>query len=159
MRLLAKILVWLPSTVTGDRAELFMPNYKEQAIWSRVCADAETCLSDQCSYRKKDRCFFYGARREAERAHLIVVNHALLLSDVAVENRVLPKYRYLIVDEAHHLEANTTRQLSFVVRRKQMERLLNGLSQNLGKGQPVGFLAGILARYHGRAPKDVKEKL
>ena len=159
MRLLAKILVWLPSTVTGDRAELFMPNYKEQAIWSRVCADAETCLSDQCSYRKKDRCFFYGARREAERAHLIVVNHALLLSDVAVENRVLPEYRYLIVDEAHHLEASTTRQLSFVVRRKQMERLLNGLSQNLAKGQPVGFLAELLAHYHGKVPKDVKEKV
>jgi DNA polymerase-3 subunit epsilon/ATP-dependent DNA helicase DinG len=159
MRLLAKILVWLPSTVTGDRAELFLPNYKEQALWSRVCADAETCLSDQCSYRKKDRCFFYGARREAERAHLIVVNHALLLSDVAVENRVLPKYRYLIVDEAHHLEASTTRQLSFVVRRKQMEWLLNELSQNLGKGQPVGFLAALLTRYHGKVPKDVEEKL
>ena len=159
MRLLAKILVWLPSTVTGDRAELFMPNYKEQAVWRRVCADAETCLSDQCSYRKKDRCFFYGARREAERSHLIVVNHALLLSDVAVENRVLPKYRYLIVDEAHHLEASTTSQLSFVVRRKQMERLLNGLSQNLGKGKPVGFLAELLTRYHGKTPKDVKEKV
>ncbi len=159
MRLLAKILVWLPSTVTGDRAELFMPDYKEQALWSRVCADAETCLSDQCSYRKKDRCFFYGARREAERSHLIVVNHALLLSDVAVENRVLPKYRYLIVDEAHHLEASTTRQLSFTVRRKQMERLLNGLSQNLGKKRTVGFLAGLLTRYHGKAPKDVKEKV
>ena len=159
MRLLAKILVWLPSTVTGDRAELFMPNYKEQAIWSRVCADAETCLSDQCSYRKKDRCFFYGARREAERAHLIVVNHALLLSDVAVENRVLPKYRYLIVDEAHHLEASTTRQLSFAVRRKQMERLLNGLSQNLGKKRPVGFLADLLARCRGEVPKAIEEKM
>ena len=159
MRLLAKILVWLPSTVTGDRAELFMPDYKEQALWSRVCADAETCLSDRCSYRKKGRCFFYGARRDAERAHLIVVNHALLLSDVAVENRVLPEYRYLIVDEAHHLEASTTRQLSFAVRRKQMERLLNGLSQNLGKKRTVGFLAELLARYHGKVPKDVKEKV
>ncbi len=159
MRLLAKILVWLPSTVTGDRAELFMPDYKEQALWSRVCADAETCLSDRCRYREKGKCFFYRTRREAERAHLIVVNHALLLSDVAVENRVLPEYRYLIVDEAHHLEASTTRQLSFAVRRKQMERLLNGLSQNLGKKRTVGFLAELLARYRGKVPKDVKEKV
>ncbi len=159
MRLLAKILVWLPSTVTGDQAELFMPDYKEQALWSRVCADAETCLSDQCSYRKKGRCFFYRARREAERAHLIVVNHALLLSDVAVENRVLPDYRYLIVDEAHHLEASTTRQLSFTVRRKQMERLLSGLSQNLGKGQPGGFLTEFSVRCRGKVPKDIEEKV
>jgi ATP-dependent DNA helicase DinG len=170
MRLLAKILVWLPSTVTGDRAELFMPDYKEQALWSRVCADAETCLADRCHYREKGKCFFYRARREAERAHLIVVNHALLLSDVAVENRVLPDYRYLIVDEAHHLEASTTRQLSFTVRRKQMERLLNGLSQNpsglkpfqgrsLGKGQPVGFLTALSVRCRGKVPKDVEEKM
>ncbi len=157
MRLLAKILVWLPSTVTGDQAELFLPNYKEQALWKRVCADAETCLADRCHHREKDRCFFYGARRNAERAHLIVVNHALLMSDIAVENRVLPEYRYLIVDEAHHLEASTTRQLSFVVRRKQMEQLLNGLGQDLGKGQTGGFLAGLLAHYRAGLLKDIKK--
>ena len=166
MRLLAKILVWLPSTVTGDQAELFLPDYKEQALWSRICADAETCLADRCRYREKGRCFFYGARRDAERAHLIVVNHALLLSDVAVENRVLPDYRYLIVDEAHHLEASTTRQLSFAVDQKAMDRLLSGLSQNpsglkpfqgrsLGKGQPVGFLVGLLSSYRGRVPEAI----
>ena len=159
MRLLAKILVWLPSTVTGDQTELFLPDSKEQALWSRVCADAETCLADRCRYREKGKCFFYRARREAERAHLIVVNHALLLSDVAVENRVLPDYRYLIVDEAHHLEASTTRQLSFAVNRQQMERLLNGLSHDLGKGQPVGFLAELLRRCRGKVPKDVQERL
>jgi ATP-dependent DNA helicase DinG len=159
MRLLAKILVWLPSTVTGDQAELFLPDYKEQALWSRVCADAETCLTERCRYRQEGRCFFYRARREAERAHLIVVNHALLLSDVAVENRVLPDYRYLIVDEAHHLEGSTTRQLSFTVDRGQMERLLNGLSQNLGKKHPVGFLAEVLARCHDRVPKAIEGEM
>lgn len=159
MRLLAKILVWLPSTVTGDRAELFLPDYKERALWSRVCADAETCLSERCRYREKGKCFFYGARREAERAHLIVVNHALLLSDVAVENRVLPDYHYLIVDEAHHLEDSTTRQLSFAVDQGQMERLLNGLSQNLGQKRPGGFLAGLLARYRGKVPEAIEEKM
>jgi len=157
MRLLAKILVWLPSTVTGDRAELFMPNYKEQAIWSRVCADAETCLSDRCQHREKDQCLFYGARRDAEQAHLIVVNHALLMSDIAVDNRVLPDYRYLIVDEAHHLEASTTRQLSFVVHRKQIEQLLSGLGQDSGKGQTVGFLAVLLTRYRAKVSEDVEK--
>ena len=157
MRLLAKILVWLPSTVTGDRTELFLPNYKEQALWSRVCADAETCLSDRCQHREKDECFFYGARRDAEHAHLIVVNHALLMSDIAVENRVLPDYRYLIVDEAHHLEASTTRQLSFVVHRKQIEQLLSGLGQDLGKGQTTGFLAGLLARYRAKVSEDIEK--
>jgi len=159
MRLLAKILVWLPSTMTGDQAELFLPDSKEQALWSRVCADAETCLTDRCRYREKGKCFFYRARREAERAHLIVVNHALLLSDVAVENRVLPDYRYLIVDEAHHLEESTTRQLSFAVNRGQVERLLNGLSQDSGRGQPIGFLAELLARYRGKVSEAIEKEM
>jgi DNA polymerase-3 subunit epsilon/ATP-dependent DNA helicase DinG len=159
MRLLAKILVWLPSTMTGDQAELFLPDSKEQALWSRVCADAETCLTDRCRYREKGKCFFYRARREAERAHLIVVNHALLLSDVAVENRVLPDYRYLIVDEAHHLEESTTRQLSFAVNRGQVERLLNGLSQDLGRGRPVGFLVELLARYRGKVSETIEKEI
>ncbi len=159
MRLLAKILVWLPSTVTGDQAELFVPDYKEQALWSRVCADAETCLAERCRYRQEGRCFFYRARREAERAHLIVVNHALLLSDVAVENRVLPDYRCLIVDEAHHLEESTTRQLSFAVDRGRMERLLNGLSQSLGKKRPGGFLADLLTRYRGKVPEAIEGEM
>jgi Rad3-related DNA helicase len=40
LRLLAKLLVWLPSTTTGDREELFMPDYSEQALWSQVASDA-----------------------------------------------------------------------------------------------------------------------
>ena len=49
-------------------------------------------------------CPFYQARQQAQSAHLVVVNHALLLSDVVTGSRVLPQYDYLIVDEGHHLE-------------------------------------------------------
>ncbi|MDY7041397.1 MAG: exonuclease domain-containing protein, partial [Chloroflexota bacterium] len=122
MRVLAKILVWLPHTRTGDKGELFLPSAQEQAVWRRVRSEAETCTADRCSHRQRNRCFFYRARQTAEGAHLIIVNHALLLSDVAVENRVLPEYRYLIVDEAHHLENATTKQLSFTVDQSAVER-------------------------------------
>ena len=53
-------------------------------------------------------CPFFKARHEAEAAHLLIVNHALLLSDVVVGNRVIPDYRYLVLDEGHHLEAAVT---------------------------------------------------
>ena len=46
--------------------------------------------------------------KEAERAHLIVVNHALLLSDLVLEI-ILPEHDYVIIDEAHHLEEQTNR--------------------------------------------------
>jgi Rad3-related DNA helicase len=70
--------------------------------------------------------------QRAEAAHLIVVNHALLLSDVSLEGRLLPEFRHLIVDEAHHLEARATDSLGFTVDQRQADFLLNGLSVRLG---------------------------
>jgi len=152
MRMLAKVLVWVPSTQTGERGELFMPNPVEQALWAKISADSETCTRDRCRFREQGRCFFYRARRAAEQAHLIVVNHALLLSDIAVENRVLPEYRYLIVDEAHHLENSVTRQLSFHADQRTIERLLNELARPVGTRRYTGFLSDILTRCRGVVP-------
>jgi len=152
MRMLAKVLVWVPSTQTGERGELFMPDRVEQALWSKVSAESETCTLDRCRFRDRGSCFFYRARRAAERAHLIIVNHALLLSDVAVENRVLPEYRYLIVDEAHHLEASVTRQLSFQADQRAVERILNELARPVGVHRYTGFLGEILTRCRGAIP-------
>jgi DNA polymerase-3 subunit epsilon/ATP-dependent DNA helicase DinG len=154
LRMLAKVLVWVPSTQSGERGELFMPNPVEQALWGRISAESETCTLDRCRFRERGRCFFYRARRAAERAHLLIVNHALLLSDVAVENRVLPEYRYLIVDEAHHLEANVTRQLSFHADQRVVERALNELARPVGVRRYVGFLSDVLARCQGRIPPN-----
>ena len=154
MRLLAKVLVWLPSTMTGDRAELFLPTYAEQALWHHISAEAETCSLDRCRYRQNGRCFYYRAHEKAESAHLIIVNHALLLSDVAVQGRVLPPYRYLIVDEAHHLEAATTRQLSFTTTQRALERLLNEISQANQKG----YLTQLLRMIRRPVPETVYAK-
>ncbi len=152
MRMLAKVLVWVPSTQTGERGELFMPDRLEQALWARISAESETCTLDRCRFRERGRCFFYRARRAAERAHVVVVNHALLLSDVAVENRVLPEYRYLIVDEAHHLEDNVTRQLSFQAEQRTVERLLNELARPVGARRHTGFLSDVLTHCRGALP-------
>lgn len=159
LRVLAKVLVWLPSTMTGDQAELFMPTLGERLVWNRICSDSENCLAEQCPFRQEGKCFFYRARQQAEGAHLIVVNHALLLSDVAVENRVLPEYRYLIVDEAHHLEDATTHQLSFEVNLRSVQRLLSELSQRPGPRRYGGYLAEVMARCRGGVPEAIKREL
>ncbi|GAB4537470.1 MAG: helicase C-terminal domain-containing protein [Anaerolineae bacterium] len=150
LRVLAKVLVWMPSTLTGDKQELFLPNAAENAIWSQLCSDAELCPPERC---RRENCFFHRARQAAESAHLIIVNHALLLADVAVENRVLPDYRYLIVDEAHHLEDSVTRQLSFQADQRSLERLLTDLSQQTGVKRYTGFLRTLSARCHGAIPE------
>ncbi|MBN1135237.1 MAG: DEAD/DEAH box helicase family protein, partial [Anaerolineae bacterium] len=157
MRMLARVLVWLPSTQTGERDELFMPDPAEQALWSKISADSDTCTLDRCRFRERGRCFFYRARRAAEAAHLVVVNHALLLSDVAVDRyggHVLPEYRYLIVDEAHHLEAAITRQLSFEADQRAVERILNDLARPVGVRRYAGFLGEVLTRCRGAIPAE-----
>ncbi len=154
MRLLAKVLVWLPSTQTGERDELFMPDPLEQVVWSKISAESETCTLERCRFRERGRCFFYRARQAAERAHLVIVNHALLLSDVATDNRVLPDYRYLVVDEAHHLEDSVTRQLSFEADQAAIERVLNELVRPAGVRRYSGFLSDLLSRCRGKVPPD-----
>lgn len=157
--MLAKVLVWLPSTQTGEQGELFMPDPVEQALWSKISAESDTCTVERCRYRERGRCFFYRARQAAEKAHVIIVNHALLLSDIATENRVLPEYHYLIVDEAHHLEANVTSQLSFEADQRAVERILNDLARPLGVARSIGFLADLLIRFRGKLPPNLWAQL
>jgi DNA polymerase-3 subunit epsilon/ATP-dependent DNA helicase DinG len=138
IRVAAKILVWLPTSATGDSAELVLPD-RETEVWSKVCASEEYCRPETCQYQSEGRCFFYHARHRAEGAHLIIVNHALLISDIAVENRVLPEHRYLIVDEAHHLEARATEQLGFDVERGRAAALL----ASIGGRRRSGFISEL----------------
>jgi len=113
LRGIARILAWLPRTQTGDQGELSLPLPSDRFVWSQVAADNEGCSLDRCQREMGGRCFFYRARKAAEAAHIVVVNHALLMADAATENRVLPEYHHLIIDEAHHLEDAVTDQLSF----------------------------------------------
>ncbi|MEM7028267.1 MAG: helicase C-terminal domain-containing protein [Chloroflexota bacterium] len=130
-RVLAKVAIWMPNTLTGDRQELFMPSFDEQRVWEQINSNPDFCRSERCV---RGGCFFTRARQAAENAHIIVVNHALLLADISVNNRAIPEYRYLVVDEAHHLESSVTSQLSFSATKKSMEQMLNDL------GQPKGSL-------------------
>ena len=100
----------------------------------------------------EERCPLYVARRRAEQAHILVVNHSLLLADVAAGNRVLPSYADLIVDEAHHLEAAVTDGLSFRADRRYLETLLDQIKNNDG-----GLVADLQARVRAELPPEVSE--
>ncbi len=136
MRVLAKVLVWLNGTQTGDRSELNLNGPAEREVWRRISAEDEGCSAEVCLKTTGGACPFYRVRQAAQSAHLLIVNHALLLADVATGNRVLPEYEYLIIDEAHHIEDATTNALSFRVTLADIERLLREL------GGPKGGLLG-----------------
>lgn len=130
-KFLAKILVWLQETVTGDRSELAV-SYQELEHWTGVCCESDGCLGNRCRYFK-DRCFFMAARRRAERADIVIVNHSLLLSDANADNMVLPGYGPLIIDEAHHLEGCATEHLGRMTGRLEVFRWLSVAGKQLGK--------------------------
>ncbi|HUE76228.1 MAG TPA: helicase C-terminal domain-containing protein [Chloroflexota bacterium] len=128
---LIKVLVWLPATQTGDVSELNLTD-QERAVWPKLCASVEYCSPRRCQQFRRSGCFLYHARERAAGANVIVVNHALLLSDVAADNKVLPEYRYLIIDEAHHLEDQATNQFGYSVRYRDVAQYLDELSQISG---------------------------
>ncbi len=140
MRVLGKVLVWLLESRTGDRSEINLNGTIERQVWSRLSAEDEGCRLEVCLKRTGGRCPFYRAKIAAENAHLLIVNHALLLADTATGNRVLPPFDYLIVDEAHHLESATTDAMSFKVRAMDITRLVRELG---------GPKSGILGRFVG----------
>ena len=124
LTLLAKVLVWLPTTRTGDVSEIFLFGPVEKALWTRICSDAATCSEERCG----EHDFYVQARRRAESAHLLVVNHALLLADLVADGRVLPPYAHLIVDETHRLEEAATDQLTFRVEWPLVQTTLRRIS-------------------------------
>jgi DNA polymerase-3 subunit epsilon/ATP-dependent DNA helicase DinG len=149
-RLLTKILIWLPNTLTGDADELFMPAPAERAAFQQLSAANPACNYSTCSATD---CYFHQARRLAESAHVVIVNHALLLADIAVENRALPEYHYLVIDEGHHLEAAATDALSFEIDRDELQRALEDLHKG-GSRRPTGLLADLATRARQSLPVE-----
>lgn len=107
-----KVTLWLNQTESGDRAELRLDG-DEESHWRPISAEEHACVASRCVYQQRNQCFLFRARREAESAHVVIANHALVLSDAMAGSHVLPEYRRLIVDEAHHLEDQATKQFGF----------------------------------------------
>lgn len=141
-RVLVRLLFWLGYTDTGDRAELNLRR-EEDGPWSRLSAQEGGCLAAQCPYVRDGSCFLHRARKRAESAHLVVVNHALLLSDVRAAGNVLPQYQHLIVDEAHHLEDEATSQFGFAASESDLMSWLDRLYTRVSRDREGGFVATI----------------
>ena len=122
-RLHGKLLLWLQETQTGDRAELRLGG-AENGLWDRLSAQGST----ECPVGGGGPCCLQAARERASAAHLVVVNHALLLSDLQQGGGLVPDYDLLIIDEAHHLEEEATRQFGFRVSHEGLTETLEALA-------------------------------
>ncbi|WKZ38839.1 MAG: helicase C-terminal domain-containing protein [Anaerolineales bacterium] len=143
MRVLAKIIVWSLENTSGDRNELNLTGPIEREVWGRLSAEDDTCTTETCLGRMGGACPFYRAKQAAQNSHLLIVNHALLLSDVSTGSKVLPEYDYVIIDEAHHMETAVTNALSFRMTQNDLDRMLKELG-----GSSAGVLGRMLTDTH-----------
>ncbi|HEV8511271.1 MAG TPA: helicase C-terminal domain-containing protein [Gemmatimonadales bacterium] len=134
---LESIAWWASRTADGSLADLVEEPSSD--VWDAVAAESDLCTRLKCPHF--DRCFVFAARRRAAEADVVVVNHHLLASDLAVriasdnwqEAAVLPPYRRLVLDEAHHLEDVAAQHLGTQVSMLGVQRLLGRLERN-GRG-------------------------
>ncbi|MBK7832219.1 MAG: helicase [Gemmatimonadetes bacterium] len=131
------IAAWAERTGDGSLSDLVTPPKPD--VWDEVAAEPDLCLRLQCPHF--DRCFLFAARRQAAQADVIVVNHHLLLADLAVrrasqkwdDSAVLPPYSRLVIDEGHHLEDAAASHLGATATRRGLQRLFGRLERR-GKG-------------------------
>ncbi|MGA2873065.1 MAG: helicase C-terminal domain-containing protein [Candidatus Dormibacteria bacterium] len=107
LRFKVRALIWAYQSQIGDRSELRLAG-RDSEFWERVGSTVDDCLGPACHNWRDGRCFMVKSRLEARDADLVIVNHALLLSDADSGGAVLPEFHHLIIDEAHHLEEAAT---------------------------------------------------
>ncbi|MBU1853324.1 MAG: DEAD/DEAH box helicase [Candidatus Omnitrophica bacterium] len=138
IREFARIVAWSYRTLDGSLYDL--DQEPDPKVWDMVSANTESCLGKKCPYLKQ--CFFQKAREKIRDARILVVNHHLFFSNLAIEEEksMLPEYDALVFDEAHSIENVATEHLGAIFSnsavRYLMELLFNPKKQK-------GFLLTI----------------
>jgi ATP-dependent DNA helicase DinG len=94
---------WANHTADGSLTDL--PSLPVPDVWDKVCAEHGNCLGKRCAFY--DKCFWQAARRRMHSGNILIVNHALFFSDLALRIagvNYLPKYDMVVLDEAHTIE-------------------------------------------------------
>lgn len=142
---------WALTSTDGDISEL--PFRPSGDVWSRVRCEADACPGPLCGYFEK--CFLMKARRRAAESSLLVSNHHLLFADLAArrdgvgedETAVLPPYRRIILDEAHHAETGASALFTVTLSLPSLNRIFYRLYRR--KGARVD---GLLQRLAEKCP-------
>ncbi len=136
---LEAIDMWAQTTVDGSKSSLpFLPRGD---VWEHVKSDGSRCLGRKCP--TCESCFYQNARRAMERGNLLICNHALFFSDLALRMRgagFLPRYDHVIFDEAHAIEDVAADHFGASISENQVEYFLRSLVPVSRKRTTKGFL-------------------
>lgn len=140
-----KITRWARRTEVGDRAEIDdLPD--SSPLWARLDGRAEICIGQKCAFY--ERCFVVRARRLAQQAQVVVVNHHLLFSDLALRSsgpgQVLPDAPYLVLDEAHLVEDAAATHFGVRLSSRMIAELARDAADELARtGRPMHPAEGV----------------
>jgi ATP-dependent DNA helicase DinG len=134
---IAALLEWIETSDDGSLSDLTFSPADE--TWDEVRSDPDICLRARCPHFHD--CFYQKSRRRAAAADVLVVNHHLLFTDLAVRratgnyahSAVLPAYKRVILDEAHNVEDAATSHLGVRVTRTGLFRAMSRLDRR-GRG-------------------------
>jgi ATP-dependent DNA helicase DinG len=130
---LKKITAWADETTDGTIQSL--PFSPKSEVWSRVSAEVGNCMGHNCPYH--GQCHFQTARRRLQNANVVIANHALVFSDLALRAEganLLPDYGTLVLDEAHEVESVAAEHLGIRVTSGGVRHVLGTLVGRGGKG-------------------------
>ncbi|MEM7629389.1 MAG: helicase C-terminal domain-containing protein [Planctomycetota bacterium] len=133
-RSLHQIEDWAYATTDGTLSTL--PQLERPGVWDKAQSDSANCMGRRCPHHAE--CFYQRARKEMEGANILVCNHALFFSDLALRTRgtgFLPVYQHVVLDEAHAVEDVAAEHFGVSLTEGRVQHLLSTLYQSrTGKG-------------------------
>jgi len=147
LRSLHMIEDWVHTTPDGTLSTL--PQLERPGIWDKVQSDSGNCMGRKCPTFGK--CFYQSARAQLDGANLLICNHALFFSDLALRAQdvgFLPKYDHVILDEAHNVEDVASDHFGISLGEGRINHLLSTLYHpRTGKGYlaQLGLVIGDVA--------------
>jgi len=133
---------------TGDGSLSDLAPQPAPRVWDRVSSEHGNCRGRKCPHER--RCFYQRARRRVHQADLLVVNHALFFSDLAIRASgsagILPAFDALVFDEAHNVETVACDQLGIAVSSSQVAFLLGLLWSGSRGKRPLATTSRLRRR-------------
>lgn len=160
-----RLVQWADKTTDGSLTDLnWVPL---DSLWDKVCCDKDSCPGVKCA--DYNECFFYHARRLAAESDILVVNHSLLFSDLALrantneysQTAVIPACKAIVMDEAHNLEETATKHFGYRTTALGFQRILNKIYQKRGRRESgtLSSLTNALSFKHGDISDSDRESL
>ena len=157
------ILEWAETTTDGSLSDLAFTPHDD--VWDRVSAESESCPATKCPHYSS--CFFFKSRRELSRASVLVANHHMLFSDIAIKGTagpdsdfgIIPRYAKVVFDEAHNIAEAATSHFSLKLSKHGLMKTLSRLRSRKGGDRGlVSYISHLAQKEKDSALKEVFER-